>query len=138
MNTDNVCRNFQHGGNHYVKHNIQPWDIVKDWKLDFFEGNVVKYVVRVKVDRLEDLKKACHYLQEILETTKKVPKRKFNKVTITAEEIIKEYNFYEKQESEVIHYLHDAIKTNDLHLYKTYLSYALVELQKIIMELTKK
>ncbi len=62
----------QVGGNHYAKHKIQPWDIIDDWGLDYYLGNVIKYVLRDKYDQVEDLHKAIHYLEkkiELLETS---------------------------------------------------------------------
>lgn len=54
----------QIGGNHYAKMKIQPWDIILVYDLDYWLGNVVKYILRNKIDKLEDLKKARHYLDE--------------------------------------------------------------------------
>lgn len=56
----------QVGGSHYKDHRIQPWDIILDYGLDFWEGNALKYILRRKIDRLEDLKKARHYLDECI------------------------------------------------------------------------
>ena len=38
--------NFQWGGDHYRKLPIQVWDFIAANKLDYFQGNVVKYVCR--------------------------------------------------------------------------------------------
>lgn len=57
----------QVGGDHYVKHQIQPWHIIDEYNLSFYEGNVVKYLLRQKGDRLTDLKKARHYLDKQIE-----------------------------------------------------------------------
>ena len=59
-------RKKQVGGNHYKDFAIQPWDIILLYKLDFWEGNALKYILRHKTDRLEDLKKARHYLDEAI------------------------------------------------------------------------
>ena len=126
-------RNYNIGESNYAKKNIQPWDIIRNWKLDFFEGNIIKYIVRVKPNtRIEDLKKACHYIQEIIEYTKTMQNRTFNETTYTASDIINEYNLHEKQEAEIIHYLRDAFKTNDLIEYKIYLRFALADLRGMI------
>jgi hypothetical protein len=63
------ARDKQIGGSHYRKGGeIQPWDIIKAWELDFWEGNVVKYVLRWKhKDGVQDLKKARHYLDYLIE-----------------------------------------------------------------------
>lgn len=55
------------GGNHYDLP-IQPWDYIAANQLGFFEGNVVKYVTRWKrKNGLEDLRKARHYLDKLIE-----------------------------------------------------------------------
>ena len=59
-------RKKQVGGSHYCSKPIQPWDVILVYGLDFWLGNVVKYVLRNKTDRLEDLKKARHYLDEAI------------------------------------------------------------------------
>ena len=56
----------QIGGDHYAKHSIQPWDIIREYELDYFEGNALKYLLRQKDNRLEDLQKAAHYLEECI------------------------------------------------------------------------
>ena len=54
-------------GNHYVKHKIQPWDIIDEYWLDFYEGNVLKYLLRYKEKNwLQDLEKAMHYLEKVI------------------------------------------------------------------------
>lgn len=68
----------QVGGNHYKKLSPQPWDIIFSWNLNFLEGNVLKYLARYKLAQgvtvtgsqkggLEDLRKAKHYIEKILE-----------------------------------------------------------------------
>lgn len=58
----------QEGGAHYKSQAIQPWDYIASNSLGFFEGNVVKYVSRWK-DKggVEDLRKARHYLDKLIE-----------------------------------------------------------------------
>jgi hypothetical protein len=62
----------QEGGNHYQKHKIQPYTFITENQLSFFQGNVIKYVVRYKdKNGVEDLKKIIHYCQlEIDQLTK--------------------------------------------------------------------
>ena len=59
----------QVGGDHYMDRGSQPWDIIEEWGLDFWEGNALKYLLRRKpgVDRSEDLRKAIHYLERAAE-----------------------------------------------------------------------
>ena len=60
--------NFQWGGDHYRKLPIQVWDFIACNKLDYFQGNVVKYVSRYKnKGGLEDLKKAIHSLELLIQ-----------------------------------------------------------------------
>ena len=58
----------QVGGNHYAMHKIQPWDIIDEYQLDYYEGNVIKYTLRRKdpTKRKEDLQKAMHYLEKCI------------------------------------------------------------------------
>jgi hypothetical protein len=62
----------QVGGGHYATKPIQPWDFIVANNLGYLEGNIVKYVSRWK-DKggVEDLKKAQHYLQKLIETAGK-------------------------------------------------------------------
>jgi hypothetical protein len=58
----------QEGGSHYKRHKIQPIDFIYDNQIGFIEGNIIKYVMRHKhKNGLEDLKKALHYLQILIE-----------------------------------------------------------------------
>jgi hypothetical protein len=62
----------QIGGAHYAVKAIQPWDYIIANDLGYLEGNIVKYVSRWK-DKggVQDLKKAQHYLQKLIEVTEK-------------------------------------------------------------------
>ena len=62
-----MARSKQVGGDHYAKHEIQPWDVIENYGLDFFTGNVLKYLLREKDNRLQDLQKAAHYLEKAIE-----------------------------------------------------------------------
>ena len=58
----------QHGGNHYKKFKIQPAEFINENKLLFAEGNAIKYICRHSSKaKEEDIKKAIHYLEMILE-----------------------------------------------------------------------
>lgn len=57
----------QVGGTHYRKV-MDPWDYIIANDLGFFEGNIIKYVTRhSKKNGLEDLQKASHYLDKLIE-----------------------------------------------------------------------
>lgn len=57
----------QHGGNHYLKHKIQPWHIIDEYNLNYYEGNILKYLLRDKNNRKEDLQKLIHYAEYCIE-----------------------------------------------------------------------
>lgn len=59
---------LQIGGMHYKAKDIQPWDYIAANNLGYFEGNIVKYCSRWR-DKggIEDLKKARHYLDKLIE-----------------------------------------------------------------------
>ena len=57
----------QVGGSHYNKLKIQPIDYILENKLNYCQGNVIKYISRYKEKNgAEDIKKAIQYLQFIL------------------------------------------------------------------------
>ena len=60
----------QVGGNHYASMKIQPVEFIAANNLGFLEGNIVKYVCRHHAKNgAEDIKKAIHYCELLLETT---------------------------------------------------------------------
>jgi len=60
----------QIGGSHYKKAH-QPWEIIEEWGLDYWAGNVVKYILRYKFKNgVEDLEKAKHYLEYLIKKEK--------------------------------------------------------------------
>jgi hypothetical protein len=60
----------QIGGNHYKDKAIEPWDFIVANNLGFLEGNIIKYIARYKEKNgVEDLKKAKHYLEKLIEVT---------------------------------------------------------------------
>jgi hypothetical protein len=60
----------QVGGHHYLEKKIQPWDYIVANRLGYLEGNIIKYVTRYKEKGgLEDLVKASHYLEKLIEVT---------------------------------------------------------------------
>lgn len=64
-----TANNKQVGGDHYKSQEIEPWDFVISNKLGFLEGNAIKYIARhTKKNGAEDIKKAIHYLEKLLET----------------------------------------------------------------------
>lgn len=63
----------QEGGDHY-KGKVEPWDIIIAWGLGFLDGNALKYIARWrKKGGVEDLKKARHYLDKLIEVEEGKP-----------------------------------------------------------------
>lgn len=64
----------QVGGTHYHDMPMSPFEIIDAFGLDFYTGNVLKYLLRAGrkpgVSRLQDLEKAHHYLEEVLQREK--------------------------------------------------------------------
>lgn len=61
-------KSTQVGGDHYSKMKIQPIDFITANGIGYIEGNIIKYVCRYKSKNgVEDLKKAQHYLQMLIE-----------------------------------------------------------------------
>jgi hypothetical protein len=56
---------------HYTRGDIEVWDFIRDQQLNYHLGNAVKYICRAgyKDSKVDDLKKAIHYLEnELLHT----------------------------------------------------------------------
>tara|TARA_Y100000768_G_C23976003_1_gene683117 strand:- start:1963 stop:2304 length:342 start_codon:yes stop_codon:yes gene_type:complete len=67
------------GPNYYQRGSIQAWDFIRDQGLNFHLGNAIKYICRAghKESKVEDLKKAIHYLENELQHTESAGKRYF-------------------------------------------------------------
>ena len=53
-------RDRQVGGNHYASHKHQPFDIADEWNLSRRLTVALKYILREKDDKIEDLEKCKH------------------------------------------------------------------------------
>jgi len=70
VSTTTVVNTVQVGGAHYRNLNPQPW-VIAAWNLGYFDGNVVKYIARFRnKGGVEDLEKAKHYLNKLIEGSK--------------------------------------------------------------------
>ena len=70
----------QIGGDHYTRMRIQPWDAMQVWMTPesfqgFLRGSVIKYLARTK-NGLEDLEKAAHTLQKLIEVVRHAESQK--------------------------------------------------------------
>ncbi len=62
----------QVGGSHYKSMKIQPVEFIMANNLNFCEGNAVKYLCRYKQKGgVQDLHKAKHYIEILIETMEK-------------------------------------------------------------------
>ncbi len=63
------------GPGHYKDKPMQPWDYIIANNLNYLEGNIVKYVSRWRQKGgVEDLRKAKHYLEKLIEVETETPK----------------------------------------------------------------
>lgn len=61
------ANNRQVGGGHYRK-GIQHWDFAAAQNMDYFQGQITKYICRWKdKNGIEDLRKARHFLDKYIE-----------------------------------------------------------------------
>lgn len=69
----NKADDVQYGGDHYKEMGVQPWKAMESWMsheafMGFLRGNAIKYLARTdKKGGVEDLKKARHYLDKLIE-----------------------------------------------------------------------
>lgn len=66
-----AANDTQVGGSHYKNHgnaDLQHWDMVVLFKLDYFQGQITKYIMRWR-DKggVKDLEKAQHFLAKYIE-----------------------------------------------------------------------
>jgi len=63
-----AANDIQVGGDHYKIGGEEHWDRVYRLQLDYFQGQITKYVERWKdKNGLQDLKKARHFLDKYIE-----------------------------------------------------------------------
>lgn len=64
----------QVGGTHYKNGGEEHWDRVNRLGLDYFQGQITKYVERWKLKNgVQDLEKARHFLDKYIELQRKEP-----------------------------------------------------------------
>lgn len=73
----------QIGGDHYKKMGVEVWDVVDTWPLEqqigYYRGNALKYTMRMgtKGDSAEEIGKAKHYSEKLLEVLAKAQAAQF-------------------------------------------------------------
>jgi hypothetical protein len=65
--------NKQIGGDHYLGWKIQPMEFFIANKIPKAEGDIIQYLLRHKGNRKEDLKKARHILDMLIESLDREP-----------------------------------------------------------------
>ena len=64
----------QVGGTHYQK-DIQPWEVIDACNLNYYAGNIVKYVMRYQdKNGKQDLEKAKHYIEHLIDNYERLHK----------------------------------------------------------------
>jgi hypothetical protein len=68
-NNKAIANARQVAGTHYKRSGaVEHWDIVAQHGLDYFQGQITKYVMRHKYKNgLQDLQKAQHFLEKYIE-----------------------------------------------------------------------
>ena len=67
------ANDLQFGGDHYKNMAVEPWDVVDTWPLEqqigYYRGGALKYIMRMgaKDVSVQELKKAGHYVQKLIE-----------------------------------------------------------------------
>ena len=77
---DDDVRSFNVGKSDYCSHTIQPWSIIQDYNLDYWDGDIIKRDLRTKAEegltmvesRILDYEKIKHICDE------KIRQLKFN------------------------------------------------------------
>ena len=68
---EKIALETQIGGSHYKSKAIQPVEYIHANQIGYFEGCVIKYVTRWKnKNGIQDLEKAKHYLELLIELEK--------------------------------------------------------------------
>lgn len=74
----------QVGGSHYKGFKIQPVEFIHQNGIGYMAGNVIKYVSRYQEKNgIEDLKKARHYIDMLIEFEQKAEKKPVKPVALS-------------------------------------------------------
>lgn len=65
---DDNTRDYNVGNSDYSKHIIQPWTIIQEYNLNYWDGDIIKRVLRTKKgeSRVSDYEKIIHICKERL------------------------------------------------------------------------
>ena len=74
-----TANNKQVGGSHY-KSKMECWDYILSNDLGYLEGTAIKYITRwKKKNGVEDIQKAIHFLEKLIEVEKNKPNNQSNR-----------------------------------------------------------
>lgn len=74
----------QIGGTHYARYGeLQHWDVVAHFELNYLVGNATRYLFRYKEKGgIQDLEKAISYIEKEIELMKEAQKRDLRAISI--------------------------------------------------------
>lgn len=65
---EGVANDKQFGGQHYKQFKIQPWDFIAKNDIGYLAGDAIVYIARYKEKNgIEDLRKAIHFIEKLIE-----------------------------------------------------------------------
>jgi hypothetical protein len=107
------ANNRQVGGSHYKGRGLQHWDLVALFEWDYFQGQIIKYVMRWKEKAgLQDLEKGFHVYEKYIEIVKM---RQRGDLTIEIlREALKELGRIEDEKWEAALAAEAGVQTEDL------------------------
>lgn len=74
---ESLASEKQIGGTYYKDMGIEPWDVVDTWPIDYqigvYRHGALKYIMRMgtKDEEIQEIKKAIHYLEKLIEVLEK-------------------------------------------------------------------
>jgi hypothetical protein len=76
-----AANDYMIGGSHYKDMTIEPWDVADTWPVEqqigVYRHGALKYIMRMgyKDTDIQELKKAIHYLEKLVEVLENGQKR---------------------------------------------------------------
>jgi hypothetical protein len=73
----NAAADRQEGGQHYKQMAVEPWDVIDTWPIEqqigYHRGAALKYIMRCgsKDEQIQEIRKAGHYIEKLLEVLSK-------------------------------------------------------------------
>lgn len=94
------ANNEQVGGDHYKVGGEEHWDRVERLGLDYFQGQITKYVERhFKKNGIQDLEKAEHFIRKYIEVLKARHQKSLTRATAILDEKLRAGNILTQDEA---------------------------------------